>query len=92
MTSTTTQPRLTQDGILFSVTVESVRRNCVVTRDALQTLSQLKSMDDAGGGLLGIFHAYEAKISGVARRLVGARVAGNPLLMNKATFSAPHTD
>lgn len=91
MTNQSTQALVTKQGVLFSVIVECERRDCLITPDALQELSQLRSMDEAGGGLLGIFHAYEAKISGVARRLVGAGVGGSPMLMNRATFVAPHT-
>lgn len=91
MTTSTPHPLLTQDGILFTVVVDSVGRDCVITREALKALSQLESIDEVDGGPLRIFQAYEAKISGVARRLVGARVPGNPLVMDRATFSAPHT-
>lgn len=85
-------PRLTREGVMFTIVVESVARDCVVTRDGLLALSHLPSLDENDDAPLALFHAYEEKISGVARRLVGARVPGNPLLMNRATFSAPHTD
>lgn len=89
--TTTPQPRLTREGVTFTVHVESVGRKCIVTLDALRKLSELKTIDDADADMMQLFHAYEATISGVARRLVAARVPGNPLVINPATFSAPHT-
>ena len=91
MTTTILQPHLTPEGVTFTVHVESVGRNCIVTVDALRKLSELKSADDGDVDMMELFHAYEATISGVARRLVAARVQGNPLVINPATFSAPHT-
>jgi hypothetical protein len=88
-TTTLAHPLLTQEGVLFTVRVDSVGRDCIVTHDALQALSHLKPTDDAD--MMALFHAYEAKISGIARRLVGANVPGNPLRMNPATFTAPYT-
>lgn len=73
------------------VFVDSVGHKCVVTRDALHKLSELKSIDDADADMMDLFHAYEAMIGGVARRLVAARVPGNPLVMSPATFCAPRT-
>ena len=84
-------PSLSEEGVTFMVCVDTVERQCVVTHAALHKLSELKSIDDNDADMLEIFHAFEATISGVARRLVGARVAGNPLVMQPATFSAPRT-
>lgn len=85
------EPKVTKEGILFTVQVEYVSHSCIVTRDALQELSQLKSVDNTDAELLELFRAYEARINGVARRLVVARVQGTPLRMSRATFSAPCT-
>lgn len=91
MTTSITHPSLTPEGILFTVVVDSVSRKCMVTRGALEALCQLDSIDEVEGGPLRIFQAYEARINGVARRLVGARVSGNPLVVSRATFNAPQT-
>lgn len=91
MTTLIKQPSQTQEGILFTVLVDSVGRDCIVTNDALHALSHLKAADEADADMMDLFHAYESKISGVARRLVGARVPGSPLRMNSATFCAPYT-
>ncbi|WP_136414589.1 MULTISPECIES: DUF1488 family protein [Oxalobacteraceae] len=85
------QPRLTNDGVAFTVTVESVTHKCVVTNDAIHTLSAMKNIADADVDMMHLFHAYEATISGVARRLVAAGVPGHPLVMRSNTFCAPRT-
>lgn len=89
--SRTLQPALTNDGVAFTVTVESVKHQCLVTHDAIQMLSAMKSIDDHDANMIDLFHAYEATINGVARRLVAAGVPGRPLVMRSTTFSAPHT-
>ena len=91
MSITTKEPFVTQEGVAFVVSVEYVGHQCVVTNEALHKLSELKSGNDANADMMSLFHAYEATISGVARRLVAAGVPGNPLVMRAATFCSPHT-
>lgn len=79
----TTQPCLTENGVAFTVRVDSVNHDCVISADALSKLSQL------GNGeldLMDTFHAFEANINGVARRLVSAGVAGTPLQITPHYF------
>jgi hypothetical protein len=77
------QPRVTESGIAFTVRVDSVDRDCVISNDALAKLSALQNgMHDP----LQTFHAFEAKINGVARRLVSANVPGTPLLLGPDSF------
>ncbi|HEY0846403.1 MAG TPA: DUF1488 family protein [Noviherbaspirillum sp.] len=83
-------PRLSQEGIAFSVVVDSVRRDCLITTQALHGLRTFKS-DDPDADVMEIFKAFEAKITGVARRLVAAGVAGSPLVMRPETFNPPRT-
>jgi hypothetical protein len=80
------QPQLTDEGITFTVRVDSVNRDCLITKDALSKLSGLKNIDALDANTMETFHAYEAAIYGVARRLVAARVPGTPLRMNADTF------
>jgi len=81
-----------QDGVAFTVTVETIDRQCVVTRDAIHALSNLKNVDNDDAEMMNLFQAYETTINGVARRLVSAGVTGSPLIMRAATFSAPRTE
>jgi len=89
----TPQPLSTSEGVVFTVRVDSLDRECLVTDEALNRLSIHKNMDFSGAGKMDIFHAFEDTINGVARRLVAARVPGTPLMMRSATFfSPPRTD
>lgn len=84
------QPRLTEKGVAFTVVVDAVKRECLITQQALHTLSASKrgaSSDD----IMEIFRAFEANINGIARRLVGAGVAGAPLVIRPETFNSPRT-
>jgi Protein of unknown function (DUF1488) len=83
------KPQLTAEGVVFTVRVDSLNRECLVTKEALQKLSELKSTDVAHAGTMAIFHSFEDAINGVARRLVFAGVQGTPLVMRPNTFFAP---
>ncbi|HJV73849.1 MAG TPA: hypothetical protein VJ654_06490 [Noviherbaspirillum sp.] len=89
--SHTPQASLINDGVAFTVTVEAVTHKCIVTRDAIHSLSAMKNIADTDLDMIALFHAYEATISGVARRLVAAGVPGQPLVVRSNTFNAPHT-
>jgi hypothetical protein len=89
MSHYTPQPLLTHDGVVFTVRVDSVDRECLVTKEALDKLSALKNIDVADSDKMDIFHAFEDTINGVARRLVAARVPGTPLMMRPSTFFSP---
>ncbi len=86
------QPRPTPEGITFTVMVDSLSRECLITKEALEELSRLKANDGMHDNMMDIFHAFEPTINGVARRLVFANVPGTPLTLGPRTFSAPpHT-
>ncbi|MGZ3236932.1 MAG: DUF1488 family protein [Burkholderiaceae bacterium] len=77
-------PVLTENGVAFTVNVDFVQRDCIITKDALTKLAQLQSgMVD----LMETFHAFEAKINGVARRMVVANVKGTPLQLGPLSFT-----
>lgn len=76
------QPHLTPDGIAFTVSVDFVRHECLITEDALKKLSVLGSADQTEIDCMMIFRAYEARIQGIARRLVSAGVQGTPITVN----------
>ncbi|HJV83031.1 DUF1488 family protein [Noviherbaspirillum sp.] len=78
MSHTTAEPMLTSAGVAFTVCVDSIKRACVISNDALAKLSKLKSIDSDP---MTTFRAFEATITGVARRLVAANVPGTPLLI-----------
>ncbi len=90
MSHATPQPLLTSKGVLFTVKVDSLKRECLVTDEALNQLSAQKNMNAAAANQMDIFHAFEDNIKGVARRLIAARVPGTPLMMRPNTFNPPH--
>jgi len=90
MNHSSSQPHLSGDGIAFTVIVDSVRHECLITPQALVALSSYKTEED-DVDMMEIFRAYEPNINGVARRLVAAGVAGNPLVLHPATFRSPRT-
>lgn len=83
MTHSITKPSLSEGGITFTVVVDSVKRECLITPQALYKLSAYKTEDV---DIMEIFHNFESNIEGVARRLVAAGVAGTPLVMRPETF------
>ena len=83
MTNTTGQAQMTENGIAFTVRVDSVNRDCVISLDALSKLSQLRAgITDP----METYRAFEATINGVARRMVTANVPGTPLQLGPQSF------
>jgi hypothetical protein len=80
---TLSQPHLAANGVAFTVSVEFVKRQCIVSADALTKLSELGS---GKADLMHMFLAHEANIAGVARRLVAAGVSGTPLQLDTKNF------
>jgi hypothetical protein len=70
-------------GISFTVQVDYIKRECFISNEALQKLADRKGFD---GTPEAAFRAMEPAITGVARRMVHARVGGTPLLLNPETF------
>jgi hypothetical protein len=83
MDVTLVEPHVTNDGVSFSVEVGFVRRDCVISKEALAHLRQMHgfSMD-----LMNIYGAFEAKINSVARRLVLAGETSSPLVLGPQFF------
>ncbi len=80
---TSAKPQITDNGIAFTVRVDCINRECIVSNDALSKLSQLAPK---AGDLMQTFLAYEANINGVARRMVNAGVQGSPLQVGAQNF------
>ncbi len=82
METKTATPKLTEEGVLFTVAVGFDRRECIVSRDALFYLSSSRN-DEAE--LFNIFQRFEDRIYRVAQRLVIAG-APTPLTLNVWSF------
>lgn len=76
-------PRLTRNGVTFTVTVEFKDYKCLVPQD---TLIKLCKSQDPQLDLIATYRAYEGKIRGVARRLIAAGVAGTPMRLESKYF------
>jgi hypothetical protein len=83
MTDTAVQPTLIKDGIAFTVRVDCVNRDCLISNAALAKLSQLRS---GASDPMEVYRAFEATINGVARRMVAANVPGTPLQLGPDSF------
>jgi len=87
------QPLMTREGVTFTVRVDALDRECLITEEALLELSRLKAVDAPQTSMMEVFHAFESTINGVARRMVFARVPGSPLRLGGKTFlSPPHAN
>lgn len=89
MTQYKSPPHVTDEGVTFTVTVDSLDRECLIEDEALQHLSLLRNSDTSEADTMDVFHAFESKINGVARRLVAAGVQGTPLILTRNTFFGP---
>jgi hypothetical protein len=74
---------VSKTGISFTVQVDYIKRECFISNEALQKLADRKGFD---GTPEAAFRAMEPAITGVARRMVHARVGGTPLMLNPDTF------
>lgn len=83
MSNASAEPRLTNAGIRFSVVVEFQRYQCLVPPTTLLDLSHSK---DPKLDLLDTYLAFQTKIEGVARRLIGAGIVGKPLIIGSKYF------
>lgn len=84
MTYPNEKPVLVDGGVAFTVvTFDFARHDCVISKEALSVLSKKQSGDF---GPMDIFLANEAKIRGVARRMIAARVKGWPLQIEPRSF------
>ncbi|HEY4540954.1 MAG TPA: DUF1488 family protein [Noviherbaspirillum sp.] len=84
MAHTIAAPALTGNGVAFTVmTTDFVKRDCLITKEALDAISPNRAGEHAA---VEVFQAYEAKICGVARRLIAANVPGTPLTLGPQSF------
>jgi hypothetical protein len=77
------EPGLTDEGVRFSVQVDSVERECLILKSALAHLCKLQgfTMD-----FMNTYRACEARIHSVARRLAASGNGDTPLVLSTACF------
>lgn len=76
-------PRLTDEGVAFTVTAGFSDRPCVISRHALAYLGRLL---DSTTEPMQIYRAFESSIERVARRLIIAGESATPLVLGTAYF------
>jgi hypothetical protein len=77
-------PAVVNGGITFTVVaLDFSRHQCIISEEALLSLAALRNSDFS---LMEIFLAHEAKIRGVARRLIAAKVKSSPLQLEARSF------
>lgn len=77
----TTPARPTADGVTFSINIAAQERECSISREALNTLSQLKNIDSSDAESLELFKAFETFIRPIAQSLFGRKALQTPLLL-----------
>lgn len=88
----TTSARLTPDDVAFSINIGAQERQCLISREALDTLSQLKNIDSSDADTLELFKAFETFIRPVAQSIFGGEVSQAPLqLTSENIWSAYHS-
>lgn len=83
MVNSSEAPRLMKGGVMFTVVVEFQSHDCLVPQ---QTLCDLCKSGGKKIDLLDAYGAYEARIKGVARRLIAAGITGSPILLETKYF------
>jgi hypothetical protein len=77
------ETRLADEGVFFRVTVGCAERECMVSKNALAHLCRVQGY---AMNPMNTYLAFEAKIRGVARRLVAAGESTSPLVLGAAYF------
>ncbi len=83
MERTYSKPQVEDGSVKFIVHTGSIERECIVSKHALSYLSRLQghTMNE-----MNTYLACEAKIHGVARRLLQAGESASPLVLGTAYF------
>jgi len=74
---------LTDAGVAFTVFVDYLPRDCLISNEALNALSGLGKEN---ADLMETYRTYEANINGIARRMVAAGVTGMPVRVEARNF------
>ena len=76
-----TPARPTLDDVTFSIKIGVQDKECSISREALNTLSQLKNIDSTDADTLELFKAFETFIRPIAQSLFGRKALQTPLLL-----------
>ncbi|NEX63906.1 DUF1488 family protein [Noviherbaspirillum galbum] len=91
MASRENNPRLTEHGVVFQVSIGGSEHQCVISREALESLSDMKDVDVSDADSLDVFHAFETTIRSTAKTLADAEPA-QPILEIKPSIFRLHPE
>ena len=83
MIRTAAEPRVAEEGVIFTVEVGFIDRECLVSKNAL---AHLRGMRGGQLDFMETYRAFEDQIHSVARRLVVAGASGSPLILGVSYF------
>jgi hypothetical protein len=83
MSTIAKEPQVTKDGVAFSVIVEYQQHDCIISQEVLANLSH---STDEKIDALATYNAFQAKITGVARRMAKAGVTTSPMVLTTQNF------
>jgi hypothetical protein len=82
-------PHLTERGIVFNVCIGSAEHQFVISREALESLCDMKDVDVSDADSLDVFRAFETTIRSTAETLADAKPAGPVRELSPSLFRAP---
>lgn len=77
------RPYETEEGVIFTVIVGFLKRECLIPK---QTLSYICRTWGGDMDTMGAFRAYEDTIISVARRMIVAGAANSPIILERRFF------
>jgi hypothetical protein len=83
------QPRMTRRGVVFTLRMERVDQECLISLEALERLSASKNIDASDADLMDIFHAFESTIDCAARRIAAERARDALLVLGPGACGDP---
>ncbi|WP_151637189.1 DUF1488 family protein [Noviherbaspirillum aerium] len=86
----TTPSRPAEDSVIFTINIDAKDRECTISREALNTLSELKNIDSSDADTLELFKAFETFIRPVAQSLFGGKALHAPLQLTPENMNAAY--
>jgi hypothetical protein len=86
MTDPAVLPHLVSKGVLFRLEVDSRQQECLISKEALAQLSDLR---DTNPDPLEVFYAFQPVIRDAARRLIRAGASDTPLVLGPDALRDP---
>lgn len=86
MTDPAVLPQLVSKGVLFRLEVDSQPRECLVSKETLALLSDLR---DTNPDPLEVFYAFQPAIRDAARRLLRSGASDTPLVLGPDALIEP---